>query len=98
MAAKMAQKEAAGYDQGVAQPDARQGATHSRAGTPRTLGDRLPPWPEHRYSAVCRDAGQTGGLRSGGPGTRGDDPGEPPAFRHGLPACRGHPRRQPFEL
>ena len=89
--------EAAGDDEGVAEPDAPQDALHSRANTCCTSDDRLAPWAED-----CRGAGRRSTRPAQGASVHGAGPchrpfGQPPAFLHGPPACRWHPRGQPPE-
>ena len=89
--------EAAGDDEGVAEPDAPQDALHSRANTCCTSDDRLAPWAED-----CRGAGRRSTRPAQGASVHKAGPchrpfGQPPAFLHGPPACRWHPRGQPPE-
>ena len=89
--------EAARDNEGVAEPNAPQDAAHSGAErlAPRAIGSR------HGPSAAARPPGrETGQARAssyGGAGARGGYFCEPPAFRHGLPTCRCHPRGQSLE-
>jgi hypothetical protein len=81
----------------MAHPDARQDAAHSGAGTLRAPDDRFTQRPEGCRCVVCRGPSQAGTRGGGGAGPCRNHPGEAPAFRHDLPAGRGHARGQAFK-